>query len=114
MILFTEWPIEIDIQILSYLDIRDVMVCMLLSKHNYHNFHNIILPDSYPNFYFTETRYYHRAIMYNKCNILKWLIKNNILLADHKMLCQYYKKFPELNSFLLFHQEYLDISLSLA
>ena len=110
MILIDSAPLEIDLLVLSYLDIRSLMNCLLLCKCNYQTFHNFLLPCQFADFYFTEIKFFHRAIMYNKYNILKWLIKNRILAADRIVLCKYYKN----NDPCCFRHEYLDISLALA
>jgi len=115
MLLDARFPLEIELEILSYLDIKPVMNVLLLCKLNYHTFHNYLLKSAFPDFYFTDTSLFHRAIVYNKCNIVKWLITNRILSYDHRVMqCQYYKKNYELQTFLCFHQEYIDITLSLA
>ena len=114
MILITEFCLELDLNILAFLDIKPVMNVLLLCKFNYYTFHNYLLKNKYPEFYFTDTIPFHRAIIFNKYNIVKWLIVNCILKNDHRVLCQYYKKNYELSCFPCFHQEYIDITLSLA
>lgn len=114
MLLDDTLALEMDIDILSYLDLKSLMNILLMKRVNYHTFHNYILKDSMPHFNFTETKWFHRAIMFNKYYILKWMIKNNILSTSHTILCQYYMKTSPSHDYMIRRSEQLDISLALA
>ena len=78
--LFSNLLLEMNLQILGRMNLETIFKLMSVSKKFYFFLKQEIFPKIYPYFDFSNEpiRYLHCAIMYEKREIIKWLMGHNI------------------------------------
>ena len=79
MNLISQLPTDLNLQILALLEIPEIIRCQQLSRSIYWSFRREVFPNHYYfDFSSTPIKYLHWTIMYNKEDIIKWLINHYI------------------------------------
>jgi len=94
--LFPNLPLELNLAILAKMNIVTILKCMEVSKKIYFFLKEDVLTKIYPYFNFEkeDIRLLHCAIMYEKRNIIKWLINHKIYYPKKSSIPNPFYRYP--------------------
>lgn len=94
--LFSNLPLELNLEIFGKMKIETIIKCMGISKKIYFFLKEHIFPKIYPYFNFEkeDIRYLHCAIMYEKRDIIRWLINHKIYSPEKSHILNPFYRYP--------------------